>query len=155
VSRASAIDTDLVVLEHVVDLPAPPARVYQALMDSREHAAFTGMKAKLSRAVGGTFETCGDYNSGINVALEPGARIVQAWTHKDLPGGQYTLAEFVLRPTLKGTRLRFRQIGVPASAAEWLNRGWSETYWQPLALYLDADAGASPKREPKSRKKRT
>ena len=104
------------------------------------------MKAKLSRKIGGVFQTCGDSNSGFQLALEPGRRIVQAWTHKDLPAGHYTLAEFALRPTKKGTRLRFRQIGVPMKAAAWLNRGWSETYWQPLALYLDAGPGKTTRR---------
>ena len=136
---------DLVVLEHTVDFAARPAVVYDALMDSKKHATFTGMRAKLSARVGGRFETCGDYNFGFNLALEPGARIVQAWSHKALPPGHYTIAEFELAPTKKGTRLHFRQIGVPARDADWLNRGWSETYWQPLALFFDQTT--KPRRE--------
>jgi uncharacterized protein YndB with AHSA1/START domain len=149
---------ELVVLEHTVDLPATPAAVYAALTDSRQHAAFTGLPAKLAARVGGEFRTCGGHNRGYNLALEPGERIVQAWTHDDLPSGHYTLAEFTLSATRRGTRLRFRQIGVPARAAEWLNRGWSEAYWQPLALYLDARAASAPakpgKAGPKKRKAR-
>ncbi|MCC7014584.1 MAG: SRPBCC domain-containing protein [Planctomycetes bacterium] len=129
---------DLVVLEHSVEFAATPAEVYRALMDSKQHAAFTGMPAKIAAKVGGAFSTCGGNNFGFTLALEPGARIAQAWSHRDLPPGHYTLVEFKLSKSKRGTKLTFTQIGVPRRAAQWLNRGWSEAYWQPLAIHLDA-----------------
>lgn len=129
---------NLVVLEHTVELPASPAEVYAALMNAKQHAAFTGLPAKIAAKAGGAFTTCGGNNFGFNLTLEPGVRLTQAWSHRDLPAGHFTLVEFALAKTKKGTRLRFTQIGVPRGAAKWLNRGWSEAYWQPLALYLDA-----------------
>ncbi|MGA2318205.1 MAG: hypothetical protein ABSG71_17760 [Thermodesulfobacteriota bacterium] len=38
-----------------ITFKASPHEVYDALMDSRKHAKFTGAKARISRKVGGKF----------------------------------------------------------------------------------------------------
>jgi activator of HSP90 ATPase len=123
-------------VQHDFDFAAAPDVVYEALMDAEKHAAFTGYSAEISREVGGTFVTCGGRNSGRNLVLRPGRRIVQAWTHRDWPEDHMSIATFDLEPTAKGTRLTFTQTGVPESALAWIDGGWPSTYWEALARHL-------------------
>ena len=71
------------VIHQTVTLKVPPHEVYEALMDSRKHAAFTGGKAKISRAVGGKFSAYDNYIAGKNVDLVPDKKIVQDWRAVD------------------------------------------------------------------------
>jgi hypothetical protein len=54
---------------------ASPHDVYEALMDSRKHAAFTGGRAKISRSVGGSIHAYDNYISGKNIELVPDKRL--------------------------------------------------------------------------------
>ena len=63
-------------IKHQVTICAPPAQVFEALMDQRKHAAFTGERATISRRVGSPFRCYGSYITGINLEIEPGKRIV-------------------------------------------------------------------------------
>jgi uncharacterized protein YndB with AHSA1/START domain len=47
--------------------------VYEALMDSRKHARFTGAPARMSRKIGGTFSAYDGYITGVNIELVPDA----------------------------------------------------------------------------------
>jgi uncharacterized protein YndB with AHSA1/START domain len=42
----------------------PPKDVFEALMDSKKHAEFTGSKAEIDRVVGGAFSLYDGYLSG-------------------------------------------------------------------------------------------
>ncbi|MBE3119725.1 MAG: hypothetical protein IMZ50_13355 [Candidatus Atribacteria bacterium] len=42
------------VINQTVTFKVTPHDIYETLMDSKKHAAFTGGKASISRAVGGT-----------------------------------------------------------------------------------------------------
>ncbi|WP_257454783.1 SRPBCC domain-containing protein [Archangium lipolyticum] len=123
-------------LLHSVELSAAPEAIYDALLDSRQHAAFTGFDAEIDAREGGAFVTCEGRNSGYTLALVPGRRIVQAWRHRDWPEHHYSIATFELAPMGRGTRLTFTQVGVPAEAYAALDEGWRTTYWGPLARYL-------------------
>ncbi len=123
-------------LQHSVELSAAPEAIYDALLDSRQHAAFTGFDAEIDAREGGAFITCEGRNSGYTLVLVPGRRIVQAWTHRDWPEHHYSIATFDLAPMGRGTRLTFTQVGVPTEAYALLDEGWRTTYWGPLARYL-------------------
>lgn len=60
-----------------VTFRASPHQVYEALMDSRKHAQFTGGKASISRQVGGKFSTYDGYAEGVHLELVPDEKIVQ------------------------------------------------------------------------------
>ncbi|MEO6417910.1 MAG: SRPBCC domain-containing protein, partial [Polyangiaceae bacterium] len=62
-----------------VKFAAPPAKVYQALMSSAEHAKFTGAPAEISAKAGGAWSAYGGKIGGFNVELVDGTRIVQTW----------------------------------------------------------------------------
>ncbi|HUJ71719.1 MAG TPA: SRPBCC family protein [Verrucomicrobiae bacterium] len=132
-------------IKHQVVICAPPARVFEALMDSRKHAAFTGERASISRRVGSAFRCYGSYITGFNLEIDPGKRIVQAWRSRDWPKGAYSIVTFALSKMAGGkTKLRFTQVGVPAGDYARKNTGWRTHYWEPLKRYLehcDCDCG--------------
>ncbi len=123
-------------IRQTVTIDAAPKEVYQALMDSRKHSAFTGERASISRRVGGKFTAYGDYIEGKNLELVPNRKIVQAWRGSDWPEGHYSRATIALKAVKRGTRLVFTQSGVPDEQYKSLGQGWKDFYWKPLAEYL-------------------
>src|SRR5437870_32966 len=124
-------------IHHEVTFAAAPSEVYRALMDTEEHARFTGAPAEIGREEGATFSAYGGRVLGRNVELVPGARIIQALRFADWPAGVYSLARFELRGEGDGTRLIFDQDGVPESSVEHLDGGWKTRYWEPLRRHLE------------------
>ncbi len=119
-----------------VTLPGTPHEVYEALMDSAKHAAFTGDAADISREVGGRFTAGDGYISGINLELAPDAKIVQQWHASDWADDAQSRATFALTEVPGGTRLIFTHSGVPDEAYEEIRSGWIEFYWEPLKVWL-------------------
>ena len=137
------------VIKQNVTLEARPSVVFEALMDSKKHAAFTGAPAKVSRKVGGEFSHHGGHIGGVNVEIAENKLIVQAWRPKGWPKGTWSLATFALAP-LKGgkTKLSFTHPGIPAAHVKSITSGWKAHYWQPLKAWLK-EAGATTKAKPK------
>jgi uncharacterized protein YndB with AHSA1/START domain len=126
------------VIKQSVIIGATPKRVYEALMDEKKHAKFSGAKAVISRKVGGAFACYGSYLGGFNVDLVPGKRIVQAWRSNGWPKGTFSIATFALSKAKGGkTKLAFTQVGVPASSLKGIGKGWQIYYWKPLKAYLE------------------
>jgi activator of HSP90 ATPase len=98
--------------------------VYEALMDSRKHARFSGAPARMSRKTGGTFSAYDGYVTGVNIELVPDTWIVQAWRSSDWSEDCYSLVVYSLKMVKGGTRLEFTQIGVPAKEYKGVNAGW-------------------------------
>lgn len=114
-----------------------PARVYKALMDSKQHSKFTGDVAKISKKVGGKFSAFSGYIMGTNLKLEPGKKIVQSWWAKGWPKGHKSEITIVLKKAAKGTKLMFTHKGVPAKDVKDKIDGWKKYYWQPLKKFLE------------------
>ena len=118
-------------------IEASPKRVYEALMDSRQHAEFTANgAAEISRAAGGAWSAHGGHITGRNIELVPDRMIVQAWRVKDWPAGVYSVVRFELNGEGDRTRLVFDQWGAPPEQREHLAQGWTARYWEPLRKYL-------------------
>ena len=115
---------------------ATPERVYQALMTSDQHSAFTGGEAKISGEVGGAFSCHGGQVVGRNVELVDGQRIVQAWRIAAWDPGVYSIVRFELSAHEDGARLVMDHSSFPAGKGEHLASGWTERYWEPLKKYL-------------------
>jgi uncharacterized protein YndB with AHSA1/START domain len=124
-----------------VKFKAEPAIIYELLADSRKHTAVTGRQAMISRKVGGTFSTCGDDVTGVNVDLVPARRIVQAWRHRRFPDGVFSMAAVTLTPTADGgTELVLTHRGVPKELIPETEQAWRDQYWAGIRAYLDRDA---------------
>jgi uncharacterized protein YndB with AHSA1/START domain len=121
---------------------APPARVFAALMDSKQHSRFTGAPAKISRKAGGRFTCYGGYITGINLEIKPPGLIVQAWHSQNWPKETWSVISLKLaRSPGNKTKLSFLQTGVPADDYKEKNNGWRTHYWDRLKKYLEQKAG--------------
>jgi activator of HSP90 ATPase len=119
-----------------VSFKAAPGRVFDAIMDSKEHAEFTGAPAEISKDEGGEFSAYGGQVYGRNISVVPGTRIVQAWRALNWPEGVYSVAHFELTGEDGGTKLTFDQEGVPDSELVHIDPGWKQMYWDKLDGYL-------------------
>jgi len=124
-------------IQQTVTFKAAPHAVYEALMDSAKHAAFTGEAADISREVGGAFSAYGGYIRGKNLKLIPDKEIVQSWRAVDWPEGHFSTITFILLPIPGGTRLNFTHIDVPDGTEEEFAQGWIDNYWTPMKKLLE------------------
>ncbi len=120
-----------------VTFKASPRAVYEALMDSRRHAKFTGAPARISRKPGGRFTAYGPYISGVNLELVPGKRIVQFWRAQGWPQYHYSTVTYALAKVKGGTRLTFIHEGVPNNDYKDKKSGWITHYWRPMKAMLE------------------
>ncbi len=123
-------------IRQTVTFKANPRAVYEALMDSRRHAAFTGMPARIDRRPGGRFTAYGPYLEGVTIELVPNTKIVQFWRSRNWPPYHYSTVTFTLAPVRGGTRLRFTQEGVPNNDYREKRSGWVSSYWEKMKAYL-------------------
>jgi uncharacterized protein YndB with AHSA1/START domain len=120
-------------------LPAPPAKVYEALVNAKKHAAFTAAEATGVARVGARFTAWDGYISGTHVLLERGKRIVQRWATTEWPEGcSPSRLEIRLEASGQGTALTMIHSDVPAAQASNLRAGWRKYYWEPLKAWLAA-----------------
>jgi activator of HSP90 ATPase len=124
-------------IKQSVTFKATLHEVYEALMDAKKHAAFTGGKATISRKEGGKFSVFDGYAEGVNLELEPDKKIVQTWRAEDWPEGHYSKATFVFTAAAGGTRLTFTQTDVPEEFSDEIAQGWKDYYWEPMKKLLE------------------
>src|SRR5438045_1461546 len=96
-------------------IPATPQAIYDAWLDSADHASMTGGKpAQVSAEPGAEFTAWDGYITGRNLELEPNRRIVQSWrTSKFTAADADSQIEIVLEPTAGGTRGTVHHSNVP------------------------------------------
>jgi activator of HSP90 ATPase len=123
-------------IHQTVFFQVPPHEVYEALMDSKKHAAFSGSKARISRDVGGEVMAYDDYIAGKNIELVPDQKIVQDWRAVDWPEGVFSRISFELTAIPEGTRLDFTHTGLPEGTEDEFTRGWIDNYWEPMKKYF-------------------
>jgi len=124
-------------IKQTVIFNASPHDVYEALMDSKKHAAFSGGKASISRAVGGKISAYDNYITGKNVELVPDKKIVQDWRAVDWPEGYFSRITFEFTAIPEGTRLDFTHADLPEGTKEEFTQGWIDNYWEPMKVFLE------------------
>ena len=124
-------------IHQIVTFKVPPHEVYEALMDSKQHSAFTGSKASLNRKVGGEYMAYDGYITGKNIELIPDQRIVQSWRAVDWEEGVYSTITFVFTAIPQGTRLDFTHADLPEGTEEEFTQGWIDNYWEPMKKFLE------------------
>lgn len=119
-------------------IPASPAEVYDAFIDPKKHAAFTGGKATCDPKVGGKMTTWDGYIRGKNLKLVKGKRIQQEWITTDWIDG-YPASTLDLSFSKKGTGTELTMIhsNVPAGLASSFATGWKDHYWTLLKKYFE------------------
>lgn len=124
-------------IKQVVIFRTSPHNLYEALMDSKKHAAFTGSQARISRQVGGEFTAYDNYISGKNIELVPDKMIVQDWRAVDWPEGYFSRVKFEFTAVPEGTRLEFTHTDVPEGTEAEFTQGWIDNYWDPMKKFLE------------------
>jgi activator of HSP90 ATPase len=126
------------IIHHTILIPlASPEEVYRAFVSSKVHAEFTGSEANCSARVGGRFTAWDKYISGKNVELVKGKRIVQEWKTSEWPDDYGpSILKISLKKKGEGTQLTMVQSRVPATQVHQYDKGWYESYWEPLKQYF-------------------
>jgi activator of HSP90 ATPase len=126
------------VIKHVTIIDASPIEVYEAYVDPKKHAAFTGDSATWTAKVGGKFSAGNGYISVKYLKLEKGKRILHEWTTTEWPKGYPpSLVELILKPKGKKTELTMIHSKVPAEQAADYDQGWKDYYWEPMKKYFE------------------
>jgi len=129
-------------IRQTVTFDAPPQAVFDALMDSKRHSAFTGDAAKIERRVGGSISAFGGWATGRILRLEKDKVLVHTWRTKDFAkGDKDSRVMFHVSKKGSGTRLMFVHSDVPDDQAEDIAKGWIDFYWEPLKAYLASATG--------------
>jgi activator of HSP90 ATPase len=115
---------------------ATPQRIYDALLDSKQFAAFSGMPAQIDSKAGGAFALFGGMIEGRIVELLPNQRIVEAWRPTHWDPGFYSMVKFELKPNGSETTLILDHSGFPEGDYDHLESGWKSHYIDPLKKYL-------------------
>ncbi len=120
-----------------VSFKAKPHAVYEALINSKKHAAFSGEKANISSKVGGKFFAYDGYITGKNLELVKDKKIVQMWHASDWEDERFSTVTFIITATTTGCSLSFTHQNVPADQYEQLKQGWIDFYWKPIKEMLE------------------
>jgi activator of HSP90 ATPase len=126
----------LTYIHQEIEIKAGPQRIYDALLDSKQFTAVTGMPAEISRDAGGAFSTFGGLIVGRNIELVPNQRIVQAWRPASWDLGVYSVVKFELKTHNAQTTIVLDHTGFPEGSFRHLDSGWYARYWEPLKKYL-------------------
>ncbi len=125
------------VIKQTVVVDAAPDDVYEAYVNPRKHAEFTGSPATGTPKVGGRFTAWDGYSFGRYIELEKGRRIVHDWKTTEWPKGYPpSLVELTLKPKGKKTELTMVHSKAPAEQADDYAQGWTDYYWEPLKEYF-------------------
>jgi activator of HSP90 ATPase len=135
-AQSTGIEGLLTYLHQEVNIKANPQRIYDALLDAKQFAAFTGAPAEISREAGGAFSMFGGRIVGRNVELVPHERIVQAWRPANWDPGVYSLVKFELKERNSETTVVLDHTGFPEGNFRHFDSGWYLRYWEPLKKYL-------------------
>jgi len=136
-AAGAAAKPNPIVIHQERDFAASPHRVYEALLDSAQFAAFSGRAAAIDRELGGAFVLFSGHIVGRNLELVPDERIVQAWRVVDWPEGAYSIARFELKAQGSGTHLVFEHVGFPDGLHDHLAAGWEANYWSLMKKHLE------------------
>jgi uncharacterized protein YndB with AHSA1/START domain len=134
-------------------IPASPADVYQAWLDSIGHSEMTGGEAEMSDQVGAEVSAWDGYISGRNLELVPGERIVQSWRTSEF-GDEHedSVITIVLQEVGGGTLLTLEHSNVPDEQRSYEEDGWQSNYFEPMVAYFserkEGVAEPAPKEKP-------
>lgn len=125
-------------IRQTVTFNAGAIEVYNLLMDSKKHSAFSGSKVIMSKKPNGKFSVFDGYCHGYNMELIEGEKIVQAWHFEEdgWPEDHFSVCTFRFVQQDNKTKLTFLQTDVPEHKVEELKEGWKQYYWEAMKDFL-------------------
>ncbi len=96
----------------------------------------------MSDEVGAEVTAWDGYDSGRNLELVPGERIVQSWrTTEFADGDQDSIITVVLQEVDEGTLLTLEHRNVPDAHRSYEEGGWQSNYFEPMVAYFSEIKG--------------
>jgi activator of HSP90 ATPase len=123
-------------IHYLLNFSASLEKFYQAILDAKHFADFSGMPATIDATQGGPISMFGGLIQGRNIELVANRRIVQAWRPASWGPGVYSIVHFELKPSGAGTSLTFSHTGFASGLYDHLDWGWKNRYWAPLNKYF-------------------
>ncbi|HLC79775.1 MAG TPA: SRPBCC family protein [archaeon] len=123
-------------IRQVVKFEASAKDVYDCLMDSKKHSAFTQSECKIGKNTGDSFSAYDGYIEGTTIELIPGEKVVQSWHASDWPKGHYSEVIFEFEQKGSKTKLKFTHSNVPEEFFEEIKAGWIEHYWSKMKEFF-------------------
>jgi uncharacterized protein YndB with AHSA1/START domain len=118
-------------------MPASPAEIYRAWLDSIAHSEMTGGEATMSDEVGADMSAWDGYITGRNLELVPGERIVQSWRTTEFDEEfEDSIVTILLQETEDGTLLTLQHSNVPDEHKSYEEGGWQSNYFDPMIVYF-------------------
>jgi activator of HSP90 ATPase len=133
---ATAANKDRTAIHYEIEFKPNPQRLYEAILDQKQFAAFSGLPATIDPTPGGAFSQFGGLIVGRTIELVPNQRIVQAWRPSHWDSGIYSIVHFEFHSPGAETNLVFDHTGFPAGDYDSLDSGWHSHYWEPLKKFL-------------------
>lgn len=117
--------------------PVSAERLYNAWLDSEEHAAFIGGEASIEPKEGTRFTAWGDYISGKILRLETNRLIKMAWRTTEFPtDAADSMVEVSFEDHKDGTQLVLKHSKIPEGQGDIYRDGWQDYYFEPMHEYF-------------------
>ena len=125
-------------IELKINLPVPVPTLFNAWLNSKEHSAFTGGKAKISNKLNSKYTTWDGYISGLTLEIEENKRILQTWRSSDFKNeDEDSLLELKFKANSNGgTTLTLIHTNIPEGEGENYKKGWKDFYFTPMKEYF-------------------
>ena len=119
--------------------PASAKDVYDAWLDSEEHANMTAAtNAIASNDIGADHMAHDGYISGTNLELVPNEKIVQSWrTTEFSPGEEDSLIEVTMKEDDGVTTVTLKHSKLADNGGHY-EQGWKDHYFAPMNEYFSA-----------------
>jgi activator of HSP90 ATPase len=118
-------------------IKAPAKKIYDAWLDSKEHARMTGGTARVNAEEGAEFEAWDGYIRGKNLILEPSKRIVQAWRTTEFSAEEPdSQIDVTFEKVAGGTKVTIHHTKLPPHGKTYKG-GWVENYFDPMKKYFE------------------
>jgi uncharacterized protein YndB with AHSA1/START domain len=135
-------------------IPATPAEIYDAWLDSIAHAEMTGGgEAVMSDEIGAEISAWAGYITGRNLELVPAERIVQSWRTTEFDDEtEDSIVTILLQETEDGTLLTLEHSNVPDLHKSYEEGGWQSNYFEPMIAYFSEfeEDFTEPEQQPQS-----
>ena len=118
-------------------IPTSKQTVYNAWLDSKQHAAMTNTGAAIaSTKAGDNFMAHDGYISGKNIELIPSSKIVQSWRSTDFSDDEEdSLIEVTFEDAKGGTLVTLTHSNLPPHGTQY-ESGWKAYYFEPMKEYF-------------------
>jgi uncharacterized protein YndB with AHSA1/START domain len=118
-------------------IPASKETIYNAWLDSKQHAAMTTTAdATAGAKVGDSFMAHDGYITGKNVELAPNSKIVQSWRSTEFsPDEADSLIEVTFEDKENGTLVTLTHSNLPPHGTQY-ESGWKAYYFEPMKAYF-------------------